>query len=181
MFGCVVRAGFARQGQGCRLRSRHALACPQSFGTAARRTGGHRGLRNMKEILVGLAGLEPATFRPPDGRATRLRHSPTERVLAQKLDVCKSGSVARSGKCTCISSFARRGVLGAATERPSEFHGAAQAGRLGPPQGGRKPMVRLVGSIIVRRISRGNVWCGRDRRLWRLFHSDRRCRCLFRW
>ena len=27
-------------------------------------------------ILVGLAGLEPATFRPPDGRATRLRHSP---------------------------------------------------------------------------------------------------------
>ena len=26
--------------------------------------------------LVGLAGLEPATFRPPDGRATRLRHSP---------------------------------------------------------------------------------------------------------
>ena len=28
-------------------------------------------------MLVGLAGLEPATFRPPDGRATRLRHSPT--------------------------------------------------------------------------------------------------------
>lgn len=27
--------------------------------------------------MVGLAGLEPATFRPPDGRATRLRHSPT--------------------------------------------------------------------------------------------------------
>ena len=27
-------------------------------------------------VLVGLAGLEPATFRPPDGRATRLRHSP---------------------------------------------------------------------------------------------------------
>ena len=27
-------------------------------------------------LLVGLAGLEPATFRPPDGRATRLRHSP---------------------------------------------------------------------------------------------------------
>ena len=26
--------------------------------------------------MVGLAGLEPATFRPPDGRATRLRHSP---------------------------------------------------------------------------------------------------------
>ena len=28
-------------------------------------------------VLVGLAGLEPATFRPPDGRATRLRYSPT--------------------------------------------------------------------------------------------------------
>ena len=27
--------------------------------------------------MVGLAGLEPATFRPPDGRATRLRYSPT--------------------------------------------------------------------------------------------------------
>ena len=27
--------------------------------------------------MVGLAGLEPTTFRPPDGRATRLRHSPT--------------------------------------------------------------------------------------------------------
>jgi hypothetical protein len=30
----------------------------------------------IARILVGLAGLEPATFRPPDGRATRLRHSP---------------------------------------------------------------------------------------------------------
>jgi hypothetical protein len=30
-----------------------------------------------RAVLVGLAGLEPATFRPPDGRATRLRHSPT--------------------------------------------------------------------------------------------------------
>ena len=30
-------------------------------------------------FLVGLAGLEPATFRPPDGRATRLRHSPNLR------------------------------------------------------------------------------------------------------
>ena len=27
--------------------------------------------------MVGPAGLEPATFRPPDGRATRLRHGPT--------------------------------------------------------------------------------------------------------
>ena len=32
---------------------------------------------NGRLLLVGLAGLEPATFRPPDGRATRLRHSPT--------------------------------------------------------------------------------------------------------
>jgi hypothetical protein len=30
--------------------------------------------------MVGLAGLEPATFRPPDGRATRLRYSPTAPV-----------------------------------------------------------------------------------------------------
>ena len=27
--------------------------------------------------MVGLAGLEPATSRPPDERATRLRYSPT--------------------------------------------------------------------------------------------------------
>lgn len=25
---------------------------------------------------VGLAGFEPTTFRPPDGRATKLRYSP---------------------------------------------------------------------------------------------------------
>src|SRR5690606_22343570 len=31
-------------------------------------------------VMVGLAGLEPATFRPPDGRATRLRYSPTMRL-----------------------------------------------------------------------------------------------------
>lgn len=31
--------------------------------------------------MVGLAGLEPATFRPPDGRATRLRHSPLQSLL----------------------------------------------------------------------------------------------------
>jgi hypothetical protein len=33
--------------------------------------------------LVGLAGLEPATFRPPDGRATRLRHSPNKRWYSE--------------------------------------------------------------------------------------------------
>ena len=32
--------------------------------------------KHSNGFLVGLAGLEPATFRPPDGRATRLRHSP---------------------------------------------------------------------------------------------------------
>ena len=36
-------------------------------------------LKNLgKGRMVGLAGLEPATFRPPDGRATRLRYSPTK-------------------------------------------------------------------------------------------------------
>ena len=34
-------------------------------------------------LLVGLAGLEPATFRPPDGRATRLRHSPNMGAVYQ--------------------------------------------------------------------------------------------------
>ena len=27
-------------------------------------------------LLVGLKGFEPSTFRPPAGRATKLRHSP---------------------------------------------------------------------------------------------------------
>lgn len=31
--------------------------------------------------LVGLARFELTTFRPPDGRATKLRHSPTLRLL----------------------------------------------------------------------------------------------------
>ena len=35
------------------------------------------GCERLMYVVVGLAGLEPATFRPPDGRATRLRHSPT--------------------------------------------------------------------------------------------------------
>ena len=30
---------------------------------------------------VGLTGLEPAAFRPPAGRATKLRHSPRSRTL----------------------------------------------------------------------------------------------------
>lgn len=30
----------------------------------------------MKLKMVGVAGLEPATFRPPAERATRLRHTP---------------------------------------------------------------------------------------------------------
>lgn len=29
-----------------------------------------------ERLNVGLTGLEPATFRPPAGRATKLRHSP---------------------------------------------------------------------------------------------------------
>src|SRR6056297_3468381 len=33
-------------------------------------------LDHFMDMVVGLAGFEPATFRPPDGRATKLRHSP---------------------------------------------------------------------------------------------------------
>ena len=35
-----------------------------------------QGYERFVYVVVGLAGIEPATFRPPDGRATRLRHSP---------------------------------------------------------------------------------------------------------
>ncbi len=33
-----------------------------------------------ERILVGLAGFEPTTFRPPDERATKLRYSPMHTV-----------------------------------------------------------------------------------------------------
>ena len=32
--------------------------------------------KKILEELVGLAGFEPTTFRPPDERATKLRYSP---------------------------------------------------------------------------------------------------------
>ncbi len=35
-----------------------------------------RGHRPQAILMVGLAGFEPTTSRPPDGRATRLRYSP---------------------------------------------------------------------------------------------------------
>ena len=30
----------------------------------------------FKKLMVGPAGFEPTTFRPPDGRATKLRYGP---------------------------------------------------------------------------------------------------------
>tara|TARA_B100000700_G_scaffold331442_1_gene464209 strand:+ start:4477 stop:4578 length:102 start_codon:yes stop_codon:yes gene_type:complete len=32
--------------------------------------------------LVGAAGFEPTTSRPPAGRATKLRHAPQKKVFA---------------------------------------------------------------------------------------------------
>ena len=61
--------------------------------------------------VVGLAGLEPATFRPPDGRATRLRHSPTGEVLTQKRGGCKGGSAGPMGVSRASVSFERRARL----------------------------------------------------------------------
>ncbi len=46
------------------------------------------------DFLVGLAGLEPATFRPPDGRATRLRYSPTAGVNTDLSGESKAESTA---------------------------------------------------------------------------------------
>ena len=58
--------------------------------------------------LVGLAGLEPATSRPPDGRATRLRYSPT-------LYRCDSGFYPKDkGKFT----FAGQNLMRGARLRP---------------------------------------------------------------
>ncbi len=37
---------------------------------------GHRIYDAPDICYVGLAGFEPTAFRPPDGRATKLRHSP---------------------------------------------------------------------------------------------------------
>ena len=61
--------------------------------------------------MVGLAGLEPATSRPPDERATRLRYSPNQariagmRPLLQGLSVDFAGFIAKvppeSDPCDC--------------------------------------------------------------------------------
>ena len=53
--------------------------------------------------LVGLAGLEPATSRPPDGRATRLRYSPN-------IPSCltKSDQMSKSKKAFCTSDLNSR-------------------------------------------------------------------------
>ena len=39
--------------------------------------------------MVGLAGFEPATSRPPDERATRLRYSPTKAGYISEWGLCK--------------------------------------------------------------------------------------------
>ena len=31
--------------------------------------------------MVGPAGFEPTTFRPPDGRATKLRYGPIKKII----------------------------------------------------------------------------------------------------
>ena len=52
--------------------------------------------------MVGLAGLEPATFRPPDGRATRLRHSPKNykrRISFLPIRKLKVSHISFPGQC----------------------------------------------------------------------------------
>jgi site-specific DNA recombinase len=51
---------------------RKALASP----TEPARAGSSNGHGSKERLLVGETGFEPATFRPPAGCATRLRHSP---------------------------------------------------------------------------------------------------------
>ena len=59
------------RGQGFAVRQRPALDGPSG-------TPGKTSI-----LMVGVAGFEPTTFRPPGGRATRLRHTPKQ-VLATK-------------------------------------------------------------------------------------------------
>ncbi len=60
--------------------------------------------------MVGLAGFEPATSRPPDERATKLRYSPTrqrETAWHLRVDVrgpsthCKSEKQAQPARFSC--------------------------------------------------------------------------------
>jgi hypothetical protein len=59
------------RGQGFAVRQRPALRGPSG-------TPGKTSI-----LMVGVAGFEPTTFRPPGGRATRLRHTPKP-VLSKK-------------------------------------------------------------------------------------------------
>ena len=79
--------------------------------------------------MVGLAGLEPATFRPPDGRATRLRHSPTAGPIGASSGRAQGGSPARMGP------FRRRPLPSPPRSRP---RARAAAGRCGEAGAGRR-------------------------------------------
>ncbi len=48
----------------------------------------------VSKKVVGLAGLEPTTFRPPDGRATRLRYSPNAASYIAQISGGKQESTA---------------------------------------------------------------------------------------
>ena len=53
--------------------------------------------------MVGLAGLEPATSRPPDERATRLRYSPNQARIAGMRPLLQGLSVDFAGGYRWIS------------------------------------------------------------------------------
>lgn len=59
------------------MQSERIIKNKQLINKNTRRKGGHF-------LLVGIAGFEPTTFRPPDERATRLRYIPNSIFLYVK-------------------------------------------------------------------------------------------------
>lgn len=79
----------------------------------------------MKNLLVGVAGFEPTTFRSQSGRATKLRHTPSVRHVGY---MAVDGTAAGYPRARA----ANQGAHGA----PAGAHGAADGRRHRRERGG---------------------------------------------
>ena len=58
-------------------------------------------------FLVGIAGFEPATFRPPAGRATRLRYTPMIRKRSVRAAGFEPATPCSQSRCATRLRYAR--------------------------------------------------------------------------
>ena len=111
-------------------------------------------------ILVGVAGFEPATFRPPDERATRLRHTPIPLQARKKAERALFGS-AYPWRCRPESNpVNERRPTGRPRKPCSAAHisGGAARSRTGSPDGGVGFAIRHVTVPSRHRKSRKKRW-----------------------